>query len=153
MNNDKTPFRGAARSPRDWFTEYEQGELIALPQRRWESVVWRKAKVHRDWHIQLDTIKYSVPCRFSGLGVDVRIIGDKIDVLTDGEIIATHLQGPRRDGVCHRPGARARPSRDHLWAVDPRVFPPPGRSAPAPSRRSPGCWIRKRSRRRATGRA
>lgn len=101
--NDKTPFRGEARSRRHWFTEHEQGELIALPPRRWEPVVWRKAKVHRDWHIQLDTIKYSVPYRFAGLGVDVRIIGERIDVLADGEIIATHQHGPRRNGYVTDP--------------------------------------------------
>ncbi|MEV8136802.1 IS21 family transposase [Microbacterium aurantiacum] len=103
MINDRTPFRGEQRSRRDWFTELEQGELIPLPASRWEPVIWRKAKVHRDWHIQLDTIKYSVPSRFAGLGVDVRIIGEQIDVLSGGEIIATHQQGPRRNGYVTDP--------------------------------------------------
>lgn len=101
--NDRTPFRGEGQSRRDWFTQHEQAELIALPARRWEPVAWRKAKVHRDWHIQLDTIKYSVPYRFAGLGVDVRIVGTTIDVLADGEIIATHQQGPRRGGYVTAP--------------------------------------------------
>lgn len=101
--NDRTPFRGERRSRRDWFTEHEQAELIPLPARRWEPVIWRKAKVHRDWHIQLDTIKYSVPHRYAGLGVDVRIVGERIDVLSGGEIIATHQQGPRRNGYVTDP--------------------------------------------------
>lgn len=101
--NDRTPFRGEQRSRRDWFTEHERGELISLPARRWEPVIWRKAKVHRDWHIQLDTIKYSVPSRFAGLSVDVRIVGEQIDVLSGGEIIATHQHGPRRNGYVTDP--------------------------------------------------
>lgn len=101
--NDRTPFRGEGKSRRDWFTEHERGELISLPARRWEPVIWRKAKVHRDWHIQLDTIKYSVPSRFAGLSVDVRIVGEQIDVLSGGEIIATHCQGPRRNGYVTDP--------------------------------------------------
>lgn len=101
--NDRTPFRGEPRSRRAWFTELEKSELIPLPASRWEPVIWRKAKVHRDWHIQLDTIKYSVPFRFAGLGVDVRIIGERIDVLSGGEIIATHQQGPRRNGYVTDP--------------------------------------------------
>ena len=101
--NDRTPFRGESRSRRDWFTEHEQGELLSLPVRRWEPVIWRKAKVHRDWHIQLDTIKYSVPSRFAGLSVDVRVIGEQIDVLSGGEIIATHQHGPRRNGYVTDP--------------------------------------------------
>ena len=101
--NDRTPFRGEPRSRRDWFTEHEKGELLSLPARRWEPVLWRKAKVHRDWHIQLDTIKYSVPSRFAGLTVDVRIIGEQIDVLAGGEIIATHQHGLRRNGYVTDP--------------------------------------------------
>lgn len=101
--NDRTPFRGEQRSRRDWFTESERDELISLPAQRWEPVIWRKAKVHRDWHIQLDTIKYSVPSRFAGLSVDVRVIGEQIDVLSGGEIIATHVLGSRRNGYVTDP--------------------------------------------------
>ncbi len=96
--NDRTPFRGEQRSRCDWFAEHERDELLSLPAQRWEPVIWRKAKVHRDWHLQLDTIKYSVPSRFAGLSVDVRIIGEQIDVLCGGEIIATHQLGSRRNG-------------------------------------------------------
>ncbi len=71
---------------------------MELPDQRWEPVTWRTAKVHRDWHIQIDTIKYSVPYRFAGRAVEVRIIGDTIDVLADGEIIATHQRGRRKNG-------------------------------------------------------
>lgn len=64
--NDRTPFRGEPRSRRAWFDEVERAELLELPAHRWEPVVWRKAKVHRDWHIQIDTVKYSVPYEFAG---------------------------------------------------------------------------------------
>ena len=101
--NRKTPFRGEARSRRDWFEPRERQELLELPEQRWEPVAWRKAKVHRDWHIQIDTIKYSVPFRFAGLSVDVRIIGDTLDVIADGEIIATHRRGQRRNGYVTDP--------------------------------------------------
>ena len=96
--NTKTPFRGEPRSRRHWFVEHERAELMGLPAQRWEPVAWRKAKVHRDWHIQIDTIKYSVPYEFAGLPVDVRIIGDTIDVIAAGEIIATHQRGPCKNG-------------------------------------------------------
>ncbi|KPN46009.1 IS21 family transposase [Mycobacterium intracellulare] len=101
--NDRTPFRGEPRSRRDWFDAHERDELMALPAQRWEPVTWRKAKVHRDWHIQLGTIKYSVPYRFAGLGVDVRIVGTAIEVLADGQIIAVHQQGRHRNGYVTDP--------------------------------------------------
>lgn len=101
--NARTPFRGEARSRLDWFAEHEQAELIGLPEQRWQPVQWRKAKVHRDWHIQIDTIKYSVPYKFAGLGVHVRIIGEQLDVLAEGEIIATHRRGRHRNGYVTDP--------------------------------------------------
>ncbi|HLS01977.1 MAG TPA: IS21 family transposase [Beutenbergiaceae bacterium] len=94
--NHRTPFRNEDRSRWAWFTEAERVELLALPAQRWEPVTWRKAKVHRDWHIQLDTIKYSVPHTHAGSEVQVRIIGEQLDVITDGEIVATHRRGTQR---------------------------------------------------------
>lgn len=103
--NAKTPFRGdKQRSRFIWFTEHEKAELLGLPEQRWEPVEWRKAKVHRDWHIQIDTVKYSVPYEFVGLGVDVRIVGDRLDVLAQEEVIATHHRGRHRNGYVTDPG-------------------------------------------------
>ncbi|WP_017791933.1 IS21 family transposase [Leucobacter salsicius] len=96
--NRRIPFRGEQRSRMDWFEEAERTGLLELPAQRWEPVVWRKAKVHRDWHVQIDTIKYSVPYEFAGLNVDVRIVGEQLDVLADGAVIATHQRGSHRNG-------------------------------------------------------
>lgn len=101
--NQRTPFRGEARSRSAWFTELEKAELLELPAQRWEPVVWRKAKVHRDWHIQIDTIKYSVPYGCAGLNVDVRIVGEQLDVLADGTVVATHQRSQRRNGYVTDP--------------------------------------------------
>ncbi|XBH23120.1 IS21 family transposase [Jonesiaceae bacterium BS-20] len=101
--NDRTPFRGEQRSRRDWFDDLEKQELLELPAQWWEPVQWRKAKVHRDWHIQIDTIKYSVPYKFAGLNVEVRIVGEQLDVLADGAVIATHQRGSHRNGYVTNP--------------------------------------------------
>lgn len=101
--NDRTPFRGEQQSRRDWFEEHERAELIVLPTARWEPVVWRKAKVHRDWHIQIDTIKYSVPYEFAGLTVDVRIIGNTLDILATQEVVASHQLGQKKNGYVTDP--------------------------------------------------
>jgi len=115
--NERTPFRGEARSRRDWFDEAEAGELLSLPAQRWQPVTWRRAKVNRDWHIQVESIKYSVPYRFAGVSVDVRIIGSRLDVLAGGEVIATHRQGQRRNSfvtdAAHAPAHHE--GMDGLW--------------------------------------
>lgn len=96
MINNRTPFRGEQQSRRAWFTDAEASELLDLPDQPWQQVIWRKAKVSRDWHIQVDTIKYSVPHTFAGQMVDVRVAGTIVTVLAAGEIIAEHrLTGSR----------------------------------------------------------
>ena len=95
--NDRTPFRGEQRSRRGWFLETEQAELMTLPEQRWEQVDWRKAKVSRDWHVQVDTVKYSVPHQHAGQLLDVRIVGEQVSILVGGEIVATHPRAARRN--------------------------------------------------------
>ncbi|MEI2621462.1 MAG: hypothetical protein V9G09_12060 [Candidatus Nanopelagicales bacterium] len=131
----------------------ERHELLDLPEQRWEPVAWRTAKVHRDWHIQIDSIKYSVPYRFAGLGVDVRIIGDTLDVIADGEIIATHRRGQRSNGYVTDPEHQPAHLRRQHEPVDARLLPAAGRRRSA-RQRSPrwnGCSTSRRSRRRASG--
>lgn len=101
--NDRTPFRGEARSRRDWFQETEQSELMELPEQRWQQVEWRKAKVSRDWHVQVDTVKYSVPHEHAGQVLDVRIIGEQVAILAGGDIVATHQRGARRNSFATDP--------------------------------------------------
>lgn len=102
--NDRTPFRGEQRSRRGWFLEVEQAELMALPEQRWEQVDWRKAKVSRDWHVQVDTVKYSVPHQHAGQMLDVRIVGEQVSILAGGEIVATHPRAARRNIFVTHPG-------------------------------------------------
>ncbi|MGM7672212.1 IS21 family transposase [Microbacterium sp. A93] len=101
--NDRTPFRGGPISRRKWFQDTEADELLELPVEPWLQVAWRKAKVGRDWHLQIDTVKYSVPYRHAGQSVDVRIRGNEITVMAAGEVIAAHRQGSHRHGYVTDP--------------------------------------------------
>lgn len=60
------------KKPLVHFEDVEQVELLKLPIERFEPVVWRKAKVHKDAHIQFEGRLYSVPWRWVGQQVWVR---------------------------------------------------------------------------------
>lgn len=102
--NNRTPFRNNDRPRAVWFEEEEAGELMDLPAQRWVPVSWRRAKVHRDWHIQLDSIKYSVPHALVGTDVEVRITGTQLDILAGRAIVATHTRGVQRGSYVTDPG-------------------------------------------------
>jgi transposase len=103
MINGRTPFRGEDRSRRAWFQEAERAELMELPAQRWQQVDWRKAKASRDWHVQVDTVKYSIPHRHAGQVLDVRIVGEQVAILAGGDIVATHPRGTRRNSFVTDP--------------------------------------------------
>ncbi|MDM7489839.1 IS21 family transposase [Rhodococcus sp. CSLK01-03] len=94
--NDRIPFRGQKISRRELFAEHEQPQLLALPEARWQPVTWKKSKVNRDYHVEIATVKYSVPHTFAGQLVDVKITGDKLVIMCDGEVIASHTVSGRR---------------------------------------------------------
>ena len=94
--NDRIPFRGQKTSRRELFTEHEKSELIVLPRARWQPVTWRKSKVNRDYHVEIATVKYSVPHTFAGQHVDVKITGQRLTIMCDGEVIASHTVSGRR---------------------------------------------------------
>ncbi|MBB1031441.1 IS21 family transposase [Dietzia sp. SLG310A2-38A2] len=94
--NDRTPFRGQKTSRRELFTEHEKPELIDLPEARWQPVIWKKSKVNRDYHVEIATVKYSVPYTFAGQHVDVKITGPTLTVMASGEVIASHAVSGRR---------------------------------------------------------
>lgn len=125
--NARTPFRGESRSRRDWLEELERSEILELPATRWESVARRKAKVHRDWYIQIDTIKYSLPYEFAGLTVDVSIINNGLEVLAAGEVIASHQLDPKKNGYVTNPKHAPRLSHRHDGPVDAGLFRSAGR--------------------------
>lgn len=86
-----TPFRGNREASRqDLFDEDERHVLLALQDQSWQPVVWRKSKVNRDYHIEISTVKYSVPYTYAGQTVDVRIIGDRLAAMRGSQIIAQH---------------------------------------------------------------
>ena len=65
---------------------------------RWEPVIWRRAKVHRDAHIALDRRLYSVPWQHIGKAVWARASAHTVVIYADDERVATHA----RRGTSHR---------------------------------------------------
>lgn len=86
------------RKPLDVFADVELPMLRPLPTKRYEAVLWKQAKVHRDSHVSFDKRLYSVPWRWVGSSVWVRASQHTVTILGDDVRIATHC---RRDpGRC-----------------------------------------------------
>jgi Integrase core domain len=78
--------------------QIEQPAMLALPSAPFEIVTWAKAKVARDCHVQVQSSLYSIPWRYVGQTLDVRIGASVVRFYAGAELAKTHLRG--------RPGQR-----------------------------------------------
>jgi transposase len=98
------------RRPLEVFTAEEQSALLPLPQKRYESVVWKQATVHADCHVHFERRLYSVPWRLINQEVWIRATAATIAIYADDERVATHPRNgkkPRSTHDDHLPEGRA----------------------------------------------
>jgi len=105
LNN--RPFKKLEGCRHSRFLELDQPALRALPARPYEFGVWKKAKVHPDYHIEVNRAYYSVPYRFIGQRLDVRLSAQAVEIFHEGKLIAAHARaserGRRSTRDAHRP--------------------------------------------------
>jgi transposase len=94
-------------SRRSRFIELEQLALKALPARAYEYAQWKCAKVHPDYHIEVEHAYYSVPYKHIGARVEARISARMIEIFLKRQLIASHprlfKRGARSTLDAHRP--------------------------------------------------
>jgi hypothetical protein len=71
LNN--RPMRHVGKSRRELFEEIERAALRPLPATPFEYAEWKSAKVHPDYHVEVDKTFYSAPHRLIGRTVQVRL--------------------------------------------------------------------------------
>jgi transposase len=104
--NEK-PLQKLDGSRRSRFVELDQPALRPLPSRAYEYAQWKCAKVHPDYHIELEHAYYSVPYRHIGERVEVRVSARMVEIFARRELIASHVRlfkrGARATLDAHRP--------------------------------------------------
>jgi len=92
--NDKV-MRRYGKSRRNLWEKVEKEQLFALPENRYEYRTCKKAQVSIDYHVAFDKNNYSVPYTLVGKSVDISASARMVDILYQGEVIASH---PRQSG-------------------------------------------------------
>jgi transposase len=100
--------------------------MSPLPATRYEVVDWKRATVNIDYHIVYDNRFYSVPFAYIRQQVEIRATSSVIEVLHQGERIASHQRcyGPKGTATVveqHRPRSHQQygkwpPERVQEWA-------------------------------------
>jgi transposase len=100
------PFKKQEGSRQSLFETLDRPALKALPARPYEFAAWKKAKVRLDYHIEAAGSLYSVPYRFAGESVDVRLTAKGIEVFCRQKLIASHIAALKSGAVITHPGHR-----------------------------------------------
>jgi len=87
------------QQPLTMFHLTEEKELKPLPAAPFEIATWHQAKVAHDCHIQVAGTLYSVPYRYIGKTVDVKLGTKVVEVYLDYELVKTHLRGAKGQRV------------------------------------------------------
>lgn len=96
LNN--RPMRRVGKSRHQLFEAIERDALAPLPATPFEYSEWKSAKVHPDYHVEVDKAFYSVPHRLIGRQVDVRLTSRIVEVFHDHQRVASHRRTSQRAG-------------------------------------------------------
>ena len=102
-------FKKLDGSRRTRFEQLERAALRPLPAHAYEYGEWKRAKVHPDYHLDVERSYYSVPYRLIGTRLDVRLTATMLEVFHQGLRVAVHPRSRTRGKFhtldAHRPPA------------------------------------------------
>lgn len=124
LNN--RPFRKLPGTRKSRFEEIDLPAMLPLPEIPYEYAEWDKARVHVDYHVEVDHHFYSVPHRLVREQVDVRYTETIVECFFNGKRVASHprsgLKGKHSTRPEHMPKAHLEfaewtPERFISWAA------------------------------------
>ena len=82
--------------PLEHFERKEKDRLRPLPQDRWEPASWQTAKVGMDCHASVGGSLYSVPFKYAGRTLEVRVTDKTVQFFLGEELVKTHARTTSR---------------------------------------------------------
>lgn len=124
LNN--RPFRKLPGTRKSRFDEIDRPAMLPLPETPYQYSEWIKARVHVDYHVEVDHHFYSVPHRLVREQVDVCYTETIVECFFNGKRVASHprsrLKGKHSTSPEHMPKAHLEyaewtPERFISWAA------------------------------------
>lgn len=112
-------------SRRERFEEIDAPAMRPLPESRYRSATWKKAKVAPDYHVEFEGHRYSVPSDLVARKVDLRVSRDTVEIFLGSGRVFTHPRSlvprgfttePAHMPSHHKEYAEWTPERIENWA-------------------------------------
>jgi transposase len=123
---NQRPFKKLPGSRHSQFDAIDRPALNRLPSNAYEYAEWKHARVHIDYHIEVERHYYSVPHHLIKRQLDVRITASTIECFHKGQRVACHRRvnqpGRHTTVTAHMPEshqhhAQFSPERLQRWAA------------------------------------
>ncbi len=89
---NQRPFKKLPGCRRSAFEEQDRPALKALPAVPYEFAQWKQAKVHVDYHVEVEGHYYSVPHILVGRKIDLRYTTTAVEAFHQGQRVAAHAR-------------------------------------------------------------
>jgi len=125
MLNNRS-FRKLPGNRKSRFEELDKPAMLPLPETPYEYAEWIKARVHIDYHVEVDEHFYSVPHRLVREQVEVRYTETTVECFHNRKRVASHRKSsvkgrhttcPEHMPKAHREYAEWTPERFISWAA------------------------------------
>jgi transposase len=116
---NQRPFRKRPGCRRSLFESLEQPALRPLPGERFTYAEWKKARVHIDYHVEVEGHYYSVPYQLVSQQLDVRVSAQTVECFAKGKRVSSHLRSLSRGAHTTQSGHMPRPHREYAeWTPE-----------------------------------
>lgn len=122
---NRRPFRKLPGSRHSAFEALDRPALRPLPEQPYVYAEWKKARVHIDYHVEVDGHYYSVPYQLVKKQLEVRLTARTVECFHANQRVASHLRSPHKGRhstqtehmpKSHREHAEWTPQRLIRWA-------------------------------------
>lgn len=95
--NEK-PFKKLPGCRLSHFEEIDKPALKSLPQDEYQYAEFKDIMVNHDYHIEIDSFYYSVPCQLAQKRVRIRSTQNIVEIYYRGKRVASHKKGYKKGG-------------------------------------------------------
>lgn len=128
------PLRKLPGCRRSQFKQLDQPALRPLPTTRYVFAEWKRARVHIDYHIEVDHHYYSVPYVLVGQQLDVRLTATTVEAFQRGQRVASHVRSHEYGRHTTLPEHMPRSHREYAHWTPPRLIAWAAKTGPATAR-------------------
>lgn len=112
--NERPMKRYGGLSRRDLYERTERAVLRPLPESRYVSALWRRARVGSDYHAKVEGHFYSVPHALAHEEVEARLTASTVELFYLSRRVASHVRSDEIGGVTTNPAHM--PAHHLEWA-------------------------------------